>query len=60
MYDELCQEQIPIFRIWQLRPEVPLRFPVLTQLQAAYGEPCPGCYRMVCAGERKNRTLEEL
>lgn len=41
VYDELCQERIPVFRIWQLRPEVPLRFPVLTQLQAAYGEPLP-------------------
>ncbi|MCI8405958.1 MAG: hypothetical protein HFE43_02960 [Oscillospiraceae bacterium] len=60
VYDGLCQERIPIFRIWQLRPEVPLRFPALAQLREAYGEPCPGCYRAVYAGERAGRSLEEL
>lgn len=60
VYDELCQARIPVFRIWQLRPEVPLRFPALTQLRAEYGEPCPGCYRMVYAGEQAGRSLEEL
>lgn len=60
VYDGLCRERIPIFRIWQLRPEVPPRFPALAQLRAEYGEPCPGCYRMVYTGEQAGRSLEGL